>query len=164
MTDNDSLPRPPFPLNHPATWIATWGGAGFLRPGPGTWGTVFATPVALAIITTGGTLALAIATLFIILAGVWSTTVLQHRLGIADDGRIVIDEVAGISIALLMIPLTPWTIIAAIVLFRMLDILKPGPIGWLDRNIKGAWGVIADDLLAGFVTGLMIAGFMYVVL
>jgi phosphatidylglycerophosphatase A len=76
--------------------------------------------------------------------------VLRHS-EVKDAPWIVVDEVAGQWLALLMAPRAWWAVTVAFVLFRLLDIAKPGPIGWLDRELSGGWGVMADDLLAGVV-------------
>ena len=66
-----------------------------------------------------------------------------------DPKEVVIDEVAGQGIAFLFCPFAwPW-LLAAFVLFRFFDILKPWPVGWIDRNWHGGWGIMADDLVAG---------------
>ncbi len=76
----------------------------------------------------------------------------------ADPGWVVIDEVAGQCLALLALPRPSWGGAAlAFVLFRVLDIAKPGPIGWADRQ-GGAWGIMADDLIAGFIACLLVGG------
>ncbi len=76
----------------------------------------------------------------------------------ADPGWVVIDEVTGQCLALLALPRPSWGGAAlAFVLFRALDITKPGPIGWADRQ-GGAWGIMADDLIAGFVACLVVGG------
>ncbi len=147
------IDQPPFPRNHVASWIASWGGCGYLRPGPGTWGTLGTLPVALLIAVMFGKSALAIFVAIVTLSGLWAIRVLQGKLGITDDGRIVVDEVAGMSIALLLIPINMVSVVLAFVLFRALDIAKPFPIGWLDRHVHGAWGVMADDMLAGLLAG-----------
>ena len=73
-----------------------------------------------------------------------------------DPGWVVIDEIAGQLCALLMLPAPTWAgLLLAFALFRVLDIAKPGPIGWLDRQ-GGALGVMADDVLAGLVTGALV--------
>lgn len=70
-----------------------------------------------------------------------------------DDGRIVIDEAAGMGLALLAGPHTPLWAALAFVLFRLFDILKPPPIGRL-QDLGGGWGVMADDLAAGAAAAL----------
>ncbi len=79
----------------------------------------------------------------------------------ADPGWVVIDEICGQCCALLLLP-RPSSIGAAIAfaLFRLLDITKPGPIGWLDRQ-GGAWGIMADDVLAGLIAAPVTAGLLF---
>jgi phosphatidylglycerophosphatase A len=81
-------------------------------------------------------------------AGVWAL----RREPVADDpGWVVIDEFAGQWIALLGIgSVAPAELLAAFLLFRALDILKPGPIGWADRQ-HGVFGLMADDIIAGAI-------------
>lgn len=73
----------------------------------------------------------------------------ERRWDVHDDGRIVIDEILGQAIPISMLGYSVWTLVLSFVLFRALDIRKPGPIGWLDRNLPGAWGTLLDDVLAG---------------
>jgi phosphatidylglycerophosphatase A len=73
-----------------------------------------------------------------------------------DPGWVVIDEIAGQLCALLLLPGPSWAgLLAAFAMFRLLDIAKPGPIGWLDRQ-GGALGIMADDVLAGLVAGALV--------
>ena len=68
----------------------------------------------------------------------------------------VIDEIAGQCLALLALPRPGWAGAAlAFALFRLLDVTKPGPIGWADRQ-GGAWGIMADDIIAGFIACLIV--------
>ena len=72
--------------------------------------------------------------------------------GTHDSGRIVIDEIAGYSITMIALDRADASQLAAgFVVFRVLDITKPGPIRWLDRNLPGGYGVVLDDALAGVV-------------
>ena len=74
------------------------------------------------------------------------------------DGRIVIDEVAGQWLALIPLPLDPGLYLLAFLAFRLFDILKPWPVGWADRRLPGAFGIMADDLLAGLYAGGLVFG------
>jgi phosphatidylglycerophosphatase A len=65
--------------------------------------------------------------------------------------------------ALLLVPLEPLWLALSFFLFRMLDILKPGPIGWLDKNLNGGLGIMADDLAAGVVTAVGIHGLLLLI-
>ena len=142
-----------------ARLIGSFGGVGFLRPAPGTWGSLAALPVAWLLHVLGGFPLLVTATLVVCVAGWWATAVWTRGQSEKDPGQIVIDEVAGQWIALLPLSWPSWQMglditrlwpgwIAAFVLFRAFDILKPGPIGWADRR-GGALGVMLDDVIAG---------------
>lgn len=82
----------------------------------------------------------------------------SREMGESDPGAIVIDEIAGILITLFLIPQVWYWILAAFLLFRLLDIIKPWPIGLLDRQLKGGLGIMLDDLLAGFIALIIIQG------
>ena len=83
--------------------------------------------------------------------GIWAGSYLERSTGINDPSIIVIDEVAGMWVALLGCGPVLWQFAVAFILFRLLDILKPGPIGWT-QSLPGGWGIMADDLLAGGIT------------
>ncbi len=134
-----------------AVLIATWGGIGLLRPAPGTWGSLAALPVAWLIMWLGGAGLLVIACFAAFGAGLWAAAAYGQSTGEHDASAIVIDEVVGQWIAVLFLPLNVWAFLLAFALFRIFDILKPWPIGWLDKNIEGAMGVMVDDVAAGIV-------------
>lgn len=148
--------------------IATFGGIGLLRPGPGTWGSAAALPLGWVLHGLGGFPALAIATIAVVAIGWWAARSEERATDAHDAGEIVIDEVAGLWLALW--PLSaglwfagadPWLFpwpgwVGAFVLFRLFDIWKPGPVGWADRR-PGAAGVMLDDLVAGFLAALCVA-------
>ena len=75
-----------------------------------------------------------------------------------DPGCIVIDEIAGFMVALLGIPFSPHWIVTGFFIFRIMDILKPPPIRYLDKNIPGGTGVVVDDLAAGIYSNLILRG------
>ncbi len=79
-------------------------------------------------------------------------SVVMRRYSVKDAPAIVADEVAGLWIALLAAPVNWWAALLGFALFRLFDIAKPWPVGWLDRNLPGAWGVMADDLAAGLLS------------
>lgn len=146
-------------LRDPATLIATWFGAGLLPGAPGTWGSLAALPLAWGLQWAGGPLALASATLAVFALGIWATgRVIGGSLG-DDPGAVVIDEVVGQWIVLLVVPLDPALYAAAFLVFRLADILKPWPVSWADRAIKGALGVMLDDVLAG-IYGVALLSFI----
>jgi phosphatidylglycerophosphatase A len=86
--------------------------------------------------------------------GVWAAGVCGRLYDKADDGRIVIDEIAGMMVTLVSFPAT-WTwLLAGFLAFRLFDIAKPFPIRKVDREWKNAGGVMADDLIAGLYANL----------
>lgn len=132
----------------PHTLLATWFGSGLMPKAPGTWGSLAALPFAWGIQVYGGPLALVVATLAITVIGTWASERYMAETGTHDPGSIVIDEVAGIWLVLIIAP-PDWVIFAlGFLFFRIADIFKPWPACWADKNIKGGWGVMLDDLLA----------------
>ncbi len=137
----------------PARLVASGLGAGWLPRAPGTWGSLAAVIAGAGILAAGGRGWLAAAALAATLAGFWA---IPRAGGDADPGWVVIDEVAGMWITMLPLPgPAPLGLAVAFVLFRLLDITKPGPIGWIDRQ-PGAAGVMGDDLAAGAVAAAIL--------
>jgi len=136
--------------------IGTFLGAGLLKPGPGTYGSIAAlllwfgaahvlqpSPLALAIGTASAALA---ATLI----GIPSATIVARESCREDPGHVVIDEVAGQLFALILLPPDWPHAVLALVLFRLFDIFKPPPIRQLER-LPGGVGIIMDDVAAGLI-------------
>jgi len=134
--------------------IGTFFGAGLLKPGPGTYGSISAVllwfaaahilhpaPLTLAI---GTAIAAVIATLI----GIPAATIVARESGRKDPGHVVIDEVAGQLIALIAIPADWQHAMISLILFRLFDILKPPPIRQLERLPAGT-GIMLDDVAAG---------------
>jgi len=140
--------------------LATFFGAGYLKPGPGTYGSIAAVllwfgaahllhpaPVALAIGT-------AIAALAATLIGIPAATIVARESGREDPGHVVIDEVAGQLIALIAIPVDWRHAAVSLLLFRIFDIFKPPPIRQLER-LPGGTGIMLDDVAAGLFALLL---------
>ena len=136
----------------PAMAAATLGGIGRIRPAPGTWGSLAAMPAMLL----GPAGAAILACLVGVLGWVAVRSVLADRP--ADDpGWIVVDEAAGMLVALAALPAgAGWAgAVAAFLLFRAFDILKPWPVSWAD-GLHGATGVMLDDVIAGEMAGAVL--------
>lgn len=136
--------------------ISTTLGIGYIGKGAGTYASIFTCLLWYFLFPNGdefGLLATAI-TLVITAAGVNSANEVEVLWG-KDHQRVVIDEVAGMCIALLFIPATITHIIAALVLFRFFDIVKPLGIRRLEKW-PGGWGVMADDVLAGIYANIVL--------
>lgn len=137
----------------PAYWIAVGFGSGLIRPAPGTWGSLAALAIAHLFYEAGiGVMTLIAIIIAVTVLGTYTIDHIERTTGVHDSPEIVIDEFAGQWLALL--PLfygvaSIEKIIAAFILFRIFDILKPYPIGWLDKKVSGGFGVMVDDLVAG---------------
>jgi phosphatidylglycerophosphatase A len=142
----DRLPRPD--LANPVHLLAFGLGSGCSPKAPGTFGTLMAVALylPLARLELPGYLAVvAVASL----VGIWLCGRTARDLGVHDHGGIVWDEFAGFWLTMAAAPPGwPW-IVAGFLLFRLFDIWKPWPIGWLDRRVGGGLGIMLDDLLAG---------------
>ena len=139
--------------------IATIFGIGYLRPAPGTWGSLFALVLAILLLESFGIIGFAIALLSTSVFGWWATSEYLKRTANKDPSEVVIDELIGLWIAVLPIA---WAVffynlpsldlwpgwISSFFFFRIFDIYKPSLIGWADEK-NGTLGVILDDIFAG---------------
>lgn len=140
-----------------ANLVATWFGCGLSPIAPGTLGALGALPLFVVLAPLGD---LAYWSIVIALSalGIWAAQVVSVSRNEKDPQRVVIDEVAGILIALGFVRERElvWQL-AALVAFRLLDIYKPGPIASAERLPPHGFGIMADDLLAGLVAGLTLS-------
>lgn len=137
--------------------LATWFGAGLIPKAPGTCGSLAALPFAWAILHFGGVWWLAGGIVLVFIVGWWASEIYVNESGLADPGAIVIDEVAGQWLTLLPAATGIWWHWAAgFALFRVFDIVKPWPVGWADRRVKGGLGVMVDDMIAGVIAGALL--------
>lgn len=125
-------------------------GSGLAPKAPGTFGTLAALPLYFLMIYTLPTLYPWLV-LGAAVAGVFICHQAAKRLGVHDHPAIVWDEFVGLWITLLWLPPHWGWLLVALLLFRLLDILKPWPISWLDRHLLGGVGIMADDIVAGLV-------------
>lgn len=141
-----------------ARWIATWFGAGYSPVAPGTAGSLAAILIAVLLHEYAGWGVLH----FVAMAGlsfpigVWAADKMESRMGVKDPGIVVIDEVAGQWVTLAGVTAFHWqSWMAALVLFRIFDILKPPPVRQLER-LRGGVGILADDIAAGAYGALLL--------
>jgi|AntRauTorcE11898_2_1112593.scaffolds.fasta_scaffold00153_5 phosphatidylglycerophosphatase A len=145
----------PIHLRDPLLLLALGFGSGLARRGPGTAGTVVGVGLYL-LIASLPTAAVVAITVVVAAVGIPLCGYAARRLGVPDDQGIVWDEIAGYLVTMLLLPFEALWILAGFVLFRILDIAKPWPIGWLDRHLGGGTGIMLDDLLAGAVACLLL--------
>jgi phosphatidylglycerophosphatase A len=138
-------------------FIAFGGGAGLSSFAPGTMGTLAAFPLfwILGYFLDPPAFLLLVAVMFLV--GVWACGVTGKALGNHDHGGMVWDEIVAFLLVLFFTPPFLMWQAFAFLLFRLFDIIKPPPIGYYDRKLRGGFGVMFDDLLAAFLTLLCLA-------
>lgn len=141
---------------NPVHFLGLGFGSGLIPVMPGTFGSLAAIPVLLLMQP-------------LPLWGFWTVTVLACVVGVYlcgktardmqvhDHGSIVWDEIAGMMITFLFVPISWLSLIAGFVLFRLFDILKPWPINVIDQRVHGGTGIMLDDILAGAMAALCLA-------
>lgn len=144
----DHYPFPPKIWKDPRCIIAFGFGAGAVPRVPGTLGTLIAVP--LYWLLADLTVFWYVGTVTILFAiGVWVCGHVERILGTHDHPGIVWDEIVGYLVAMFLAP-SGWLWVAiGFVLFRLFDIWKPFPIGWIEHRLRGGVGTMLDDLLAG---------------
>lgn len=147
-------------LASPAGWLACGLGSGLAPVAQGTFGSLAALLPWLAL----RHLAVPLYVLMLVLAfalGTWACSVTGRALGVDDHRSLVWDEFVGQWLALLPLLVMPapwWMIVVGFALFRLFDVWKPWPIGWLDGHLKGGVGVMVDDVVAGVYAAIVLAG------
>jgi len=140
-------------LTHPVHLLSYGFGAGLSPKAPGTMGTVVAIPIYWLLYSAGSWIYLG-ALAAALLAGIWLCGYTAERLGQDDPKGVVWDEIVGYLLTMVGLPFGWMWILAGFLLFRVFDILKPWPICWLDRHIKGGLGIMLDDVVAGLAAAI----------
>jgi len=139
----------------PARLVSTWFGCGLAPKAPGTVGTVGALPLAYALHALGP-VAYWAGTALVTIGGTWAAQRSAEELGEKDPQTVVVDEVAGSLIAIgFAASGGMWACLFSLVLFRLLDIKKPGLIDAVQYLRPAGVGIMADDVLAGIAAGLV---------
>lgn len=145
--------------------LATWFGSGFLPIAPGTWGSLFALPFVEGAYRLAGLPGIAVFAVVASLGGIAAAGTVARLLQRGDPPEVVIDEVAGQAISVFPVyalartagPLLFWGLVGlSFVLFRIVDVVKPGPVGKAEA-LPGGFGVMADDLLGGLLVAVVLA-------
>lgn len=162
MTEHSSPVTPVNPtlswlLRRPLCWLGFGFGTGLAPKAPGTFGTLPALPLAWLLLHSGWpqpVLQLVAAALFVVGIPICGHT--ERQLGRPDYGGIVWDEIAAMVWILLWVPLHWCWWLAAFVVFRVFDALKPWPIKWFDARIHGGLGIMLDDWIAALFSLLVL--------
>ena len=136
-------------------WIATCFKVGYLPLAPGTWGSIFAILLWWVFIKDLNLYVFGVIIVLFFIIGIITSNIMIDELDDNDPSHIIIDELVGQWLALLFLPKGLINIAIAFILFRFFDIIKPWPISLIEKLPKGL-GVMSDDLVAGFVTLVLI--------
>ena len=140
-------------LANPIHLLAFGFGAGLSPKAPGTMGTVVAVLIYLVLPSMPPTIYVGLILLSFVF-GIWICGKTAEDLGVHDHGGIVWDEFVGYWVTMFMAPSGLFWVLLGFVLFRLLDIFKPWPIKWADKELAGGLGIMLDDVLAGIMAAL----------
>lgn len=135
--------------------LSSWFGAGLAPVASGTAGTLAAIPFAV-LASYLGKVSSAVFLGALIAIAFWSAEVARKRLGIDDPSEVVVDEVAGYCISIFLLPFTFLSFALGFLFFRAFDVIKPFPIGLIDKRVKGGLGIVLDDLVAGVFANICV--------
>ena len=141
-------------MNRLILFLATGLGAGYSPLVPGTMGTLLAIPVFLLLSCIPSPVYEWTIIAFFFLAS-WVSDKAQSHWGKKDDQRIVIDEIMGFFMAMMWLPKTALFVTLGFVLFRLFDIVKPPPVRRLEQ-VRGGYGVVLDDVMAGIYANIVL--------
>jgi len=120
---------------------------GYFPTAPGTIGSLWAIPTGYFLATLRPFNAFALIVLIVALS-VWLSGEAEYLFNRPDPPEVVIDEIAGLSLAICLVPVSFTNIIILFLLFRVFDIIKPFPVNWIERTLAKGWGIVFDDLMA----------------
>lgn len=147
-TTTSRAPDARFLLAHPAHFIALGFGAGLAPRAPGTFGTLAALGLYWVLAPFLAPLVIAFLAIPMFFVGVWACEVTGRDLGVHDHGAMVWDEIVAFLPLAALCFASVWMQLVAFGLFRLFDIWKPFPIRHFEREMKGGFGVMFDDLIA----------------
>lgn len=136
-------------LKNPIHFLALGFGSGLMPKAPGTFGTLAAIPVYYVLKDLSIIYYIA-SILILLIMGIFICQYTSRKLKVHDHPGIVIDEFVGYLITMIAVPFSWLWVFIGFILFRFFDILKPWPISWLDKKVSGGFGIMVDDVLAGF--------------
>ena len=152
----DSAIRSRVSMKNPVHFLALGFGSGLAPKMPGTFGTLAALPIVFLLLSYASMPVYLLVTLLVSVTGIWICGQTAKDMGVHDDSSIVWDEVAGMLVTMIAVPLSWQTLLAGFVLFRLFDIVKPWPISYLDKHVHGGAGIMVDDIVAGLFALLVL--------
>jgi phosphatidylglycerophosphatase A len=147
-------------ISKPSHFLGFGFGSGLIPLMPGTMGSLAAIPLIL-IMSYLPLMVYIVITVIAAVLGILICQKVSDDLGVHDHGSIVWDEIVGMMIVFIAVPITWHSILLGFILFRVFDILKPWPISFFDKNVHGGWGIMVDDIIAGVFSLICLNGIYY---
>jgi len=147
-------------MKNPVHFLALGFGSGLVPMMPGTFGSLAAVPIvcAMSLVSLEIFMLITVLSFFV---GIYICGKTARDLKMRDHGSIVWDEVAGMMVTFIAIPINPLSLLLGFLLFRFFDILKPWPISVFDRRVHGGFGIMIDDIVAGAIACACLHGILY---
>lgn len=137
-----------------ATAVATVAGTGYAPIAPGTFGALVGIvsfwPLARHSVTIQ-----CVAALALVIFSIWASDRVSRSVGLKDPSIVVVDEVVGMWVTLIGIPFQPLALLIGFLVFRLFDIIKPPPAAQFEK-LRGGWGIVLDDVMAGVYANLVV--------
>ena len=146
-------------MTRAAVFIATFGYVGYAPVAPGTFGSAAGLALFVLLRATGMPWLEPVMAVALFAAGAWAGNVAERYFGGIDPGPVVIDEVMGMLITLMFVPVSWAGALVGFLVFRVLDVLKPWPSARFEK-LPGGLGVMADDGMAAIYGNLLMRGFI----
>lgn len=140
--------------------LSSWFYSGYFPFASGTAGTAASAPLVLLLWAVGSWPLHLAATLIVFALGIWSARDAEQLYGKKDPGQVVIDETAGYLASTFLVPCSWFNLAASFFLFRLMDVTKPPPARQLE-SLPGAWGIMADDIMAGIYANIALQAMLY---
>lgn len=138
-----------------AVFLASGGFAGYFPVAPGTVGSAIGLAIVWYLRSFSVFFLLALS-LALLVSGVWAAGKTCQILKKKDASQVVIDEIVGMMMTMIGLPLTPYWLLAGFLIFRLFDIVKPSPARYFDEKVSGGWGVMMDDVIAGIYGNIVL--------
>lgn len=132
--------------------LATFFYVGYLPKAPGTWGSLATIPL---IVFLHNDIVYAAVVVALIIVGTYVSQQMSVVEGVSDPKEVVIDEVAGMMITMFLIPVSIFSLVMGLALFRFFDIFKPWLVGKAEK-LPGGYGIMLDDIVAGLFANILL--------
>ncbi len=141
-------------------FLASGGYLGYTPFAPGTVGTIPGLVICFILSLINIWIAILAVVLFIIFS-IWIASKAEKTAKEKDPGWIVIDEIAGMTVTLIGLPFNVCFAVAGFMVFRIMDILKPFPIKYIEKRFQGGTGIVLDDIAAGIISNIILRAAYY---